>query len=86
MQGGYRIKCAIPLPIQSQMKGGSQIKRPIPLSRSIQSEGGDRIFNPPPQLRLHPGMTLVALGELDELKCLYRYVHGEEILVAKRKK
>ena len=46
----------------------------------IMSEGEERIFNPPPQLRLHPGMTLVALGELDELKCLYRYVYGEEDL------
>jgi len=50
----------------------------------IQGERGDRIFNPPPQLRLHPGMTLVALGELDELKCLYRYVHGEDVLVSNR--
>ena len=46
----------------------------------IKSEGEERIFNPPPQLRLYPGMTLVALGELDELKCLHRYVYGEEDL------
>ena len=38
------------------------------------------VFNPSPQLTLEAGMTIVALGELDELDCLERYIQGEAVL------
>ncbi len=38
---------------------------------------GQQTYNPPPQFRLLDGMTLIALGEREQLERLARYVRGE---------
>ncbi len=45
---------------------------------------GQQFFNPPPNLKLLSGMTIVALGDLDELSCLGRYINGHEVVPAKQ--
>ncbi len=42
--------------------------------------GEEQYFNPPSHLELQSGMTLVALGELDELECLGRYINGADVV------
>lgn len=42
---------------------------------------GEQYFNPPPQLLLQSGMTIVALGEIDELECLGRYINGHDVVI-----
>ena len=43
--------------------------------------GEKQFFNPPPTIELREGMIIVALGEVDELSCLRRYIAGEVVLV-----
>ncbi len=38
---------------------------------------GEQTYNPPPQFILRAGMTLIALGERDQLERLARYARGE---------
>ena len=45
---------------------------------------GQQFFNPPSNLKLLPGMTIVALGDLDELSCLRRYIDGHEVVPARQ--
>lgn len=46
---------------------------------SIMHEG-EQYFNPPPNLTLLAGMTIVALGDVDELECLARYINGHDVV------
>lgn len=39
--------------------------------------GGEQTYNPPPSFQLAAGMTLIVLGELEQIERLNRFVRGE---------
>ena len=70
-------------PVEGRLLSKSGIRQVSnSLVLSIMHEG-NQYFNPPPNLKLLAGMTIVALGELDELECLARYINGQEVVTPK---
>jgi voltage-gated potassium channel len=41
--------------------------------------GKEQIYNPPPQFELAAGMTLIVLGELEQIDRLHRFIRGDSL-------